>query len=164
MSYYVHAVEISGQGFLKTNGGSIRTCAGNNVYLNKITVDDKNNIIIDMAIIEKYYTDIKEYTEGIVLFKKFKDNEGEAVYKQALEDTKVKIKNLKESITKSKYIHEETMCDAQGNFNFYDIKSGKYRIATTVEWYVGNKRQGGLIFKEITIKENKSKIKVFITQ
>ena len=37
----------------------------------------------------------------------------------------------------------QTQCDAQGNFEFSSVPSGKFYVSTNVEWVVARARQGG---------------------
>lgn len=48
-----------------------------------------------------------------------------------------------------------TACDSQENFEFNNIKNGKYTIATRVEWKAGDKKQGGVLGDFIDIKQKK---------
>lgn len=143
---FLNGAEISGQGFLKTKGGDVKTCAGNSVYLN--IAGNQDDYVLAYSLY-KSSIKIQKLMEKINNINNVEDSE------------EVKIKRNKlNNISKSKYY--ETQCDAQGNFKFKNIKNGTYNIGTTVEWYVGYEKQGGFIHKEITIKGNQNS--VFITE
>lgn len=142
----LNGAEISGQGFLKTKGGDVKTCAGNSVYLN--VAGNENDYVLAYGIYQKSLS-IQNLTAKILNTNNVEDSE------------EVKIKrNELSNIPKNKYY--ETVCDAQGNFKFKNIKSGTYNIGTTVEWYVGYEKQGGFIYKKINVANSSSS--VFITE
>lgn len=48
-------------------------------------------------------------------------------------------------------ISRKGQCDAQGNFVFENIPSGRWMVATEVMWTVGYNPQGGTLVKEIDV-------------
>lgn len=48
-------------------------------------------------------------------------------------------------------IMRKGQCDAQGNFAFGNLPSGTYIAATTVTWTVADRRQGGLLLREVEV-------------
>lgn len=147
-----NAADINGQGFLKTQGGSIKTCAGSPVYLDKFYEDESpKSFVYQLALALQQEKTLQAKMK--VLGGTRNDFQTET---QDIDQTK----QLLNHIGKKNIV--ETMCDAQGNFEFYDIKPGKYRIGTTVEWFVGNEQQGGFLMKVINVNKNRNK--VFITE
>lgn len=47
----------------------------------------------------------------------------------------------------------ETVCDAQGNYEFLDLPPGDYFLEVTITWLAGNQSTGGLIRKSVTLPE-----------
>lgn len=142
----LNGAEISGQGFLKTKGGDVKTCAGNSVYLN--IAGNHDDYVLAYGIY-KLSVENQNLSAKILNTRDVEDSE----------EVKVKRNNLA-NIPKNKYY--ETVCDAQGNFKFKNIKNGTYNIGTTVEWYVGYEKQGGFIHKKINVANSSSS--VFITE
>lgn len=150
----VFAADIIGQAFLKTKGGDIKTCAGNEVYL-ELSSGSKwlHTLIMSerakrLAYSAAYLSELneklgKDNTDTLADMHRFTDD----YKKYSLEHIKA---NKKSVFT--------TLCDAQGNFEFKNIKNGKYLIATKVEWEVGDETQGGLIDKILDINQKKQKV------
>lgn len=143
----LNGAEISGQGFLKTKGGDVKTCAGSSVYLNLATGDNNDYILAKRGYEASF--DIQRLTAKILNTSNIEDSEEVKLNRKKLAD-----------IPKTKYY--ETQCDAQGNFKFKNIKNGLYNIGTTVQWYVGGDKQGGFIHKKINVVD--SSPSVFITE
>ncbi len=176
--------DIRGQGFLRTQGGSIRTCAGNSVYIeesnpngflvlneklekakDKIIIAHLTNVNIAATSVENIRS-IFNYEISETSLSLAKKNHSEAmkriseqkIYILSLEK---ELPNLEEKVNNSiKDNILKTMCDAQGNFEFPKVEVGKYYISTVIQWYVGDEKQGGIVSKTITIKEGKNKIMI----
>ncbi len=182
--------DIAGQGFLRTKGGSVRTCAGNSVYIEK---SNPNGFIIQSEILQEKKNDLKYFEEELrsekyslewdeKTFKRYSSEADSSFYKSLAEDKKVEISKSKKIISEleqnvlnktKKFLNQqavvyssikdnihETMCDAQGNYEFTKVEVGKYYITTIVQWYVGDDKQGGVVSKIITVKEGKNKIMI----
>ncbi len=153
----VNSAEINGQSFLKTNDGRVVTCAGETVYLD----------INSTGAILKYASSLSTlgYMKVVQQSLRLKGNNKEVTKigkNIQLEKTKLEnSKDLLETLSSEGKILT-TICDAQGNFIFKNVPKGYYSIATTVEWKVGNEKQGGFLMKSVDIKKEDEKIKVFI--
>jgi hypothetical protein len=71
--------------------------------------------------------------------------------------------------TEEKALSKEAICDAQGNFEFNKVPSGKWIIKVNVSWnvfsvksvplpsgnfyYTDDNKQGGILTKEVIVKE-----------
>ena len=112
--------DISGQGFLRTKGGSVRTCAGNSVYIEK---SNPNGFIIQSEVLQEKkrnltYFESKLRSEKYSLGydeKRLKDYNSEIssnqasiikkMYKGMAADKKVEISESKKTISKlEKYV------------------------------------------------------------
>lgn len=116
---------IKGQSFLKTQGGDVKTCAGNKAHLVPVT---------DYAterMVHIYNNHNAGYSPMIInMWKKFESTDQDYL----------------------KY-SRETYCDAGGNFNFENIPDGEYYITTFVTWRGGYpvSIQGGYLMKRISV-------------
>lgn len=180
---------ISGEAFLKTNGGSVITCAGNPVYIEKA---DENGYMYLTDLLEpkkiilsgiesrlhtsdkslKYW--IKEQQYYIEFYQSHvKENPKEALHKRNIKEAKIDLDNVKKELLliqnqveslelqREKSLKEntkKTVCTSQGHFNFYELHPENYYVRTTVQWYAGDEKQGGILSKVVTIKEGKNKI------
>ena len=73
------------------------------------------------------------------------------------------ISKLEEQLANTKKENtKETMCNSQGQFSFTGLSPDHYYISTTVEWFVGDKKQGGIVTKIVILNEGENK--VFITK
>ena len=170
--------EVTGQGFLMTKGGLSRTCAGKTVHLEKSSLhgylETKDKIIIlkdklheNEEILDADYELIPKVKHSI---SKYEDNEE---FERILKNVEERVERLEEdnaemedeleplefeivNLDKSNVI--KTTCDSQGNFQFNKLEKGKYYLSTTVVWFVGNEKQGGIVSKTITVKDGKNKI------
>ena len=169
---------VSGQGFLMTKGGLSRTCAGKTVYLEKSSLqgyaEAKDKITIfkdklhmneeilnsDYELIPKLNKDIAKYEDSEELERILKEAE-ESIEK--LEEDNAEIEDELEAL-EFEIVHldksnvKKTTCDSQGNFQFNKLEKGKYYLSTTVVWFVGNEKQGGIISKTITVKDETNKV------
>ena len=141
--------DVVGQGFLKTNGGSVITCSGNKVYLEKMYNKNGSSWWLYQAMMD-------ENKKILFLLNALGRDVNEVL--QDIEKLNTIISDYDTSNI------QETMCDTQGNFEFYDVKPGKYLVGTTVEWYVGGDKQGGKIYTDFILGKKQSKTKVFITK
>lgn len=144
------AAGVVGQGFLKTQGGEVRTCAGNAVYIERYNEKNDNSYVLKLALLKL----TNELVENQLALNGQSD--GATVSKLIAMQNEIK------TINKSKVLAGETICDAQGNFEFSNIAPGMYIIGTTVEWLVGKEKQGGFIYTKF--EATKEKKKVFITK
>lgn len=149
---------ITGQGFLKTQGGDVKTCAGNEVYLEPY-IDQKNWTYQKVAA---YKHDIVVMKNLDIKFAKILASTGNSgAYKKSQEKLLEEIPLEYDYRTLSDSLVQKTQCDAGGNFEFSNLKQGKYIIATKVEWKAEN-LEGGYVSKIIDI--NQTKQKVFLTE
>ena len=63
-----------------------------------------------------------------------------------------RLKNVTKENTK------ETTCNSQGQFVFTELSPDTYYISTTVQWFVGDEKQGGTVTKTIILNEGENKI------
>lgn len=56
----------------------------------------------------------------------------------------------------------ESVCDAQGNYEFTDLPPGDYFLEVSVTWLAGNQRSGEMIRKPVTLGEGQV-VKVMLT-
>lgn len=118
---------IRGQGFMRTVGGQIITCAGNHVYAVPDTKGSKGML----AAYQLASVDSQD-SEGI-----------------SANETGVSEKYMKHI--------RQTSCDAQGNFLFNNLPEGRWSISTSVNWMAGTLPQGGPLFDTILLKNGTSK-------
>lgn len=168
---------IEGQGFLKTRGGDVKTCAGELVFLYK--KDDYKKLAKE-RIIENFRDHGKQYENGTntnYYYSKIVNDIAKlqelypqlnirSIYqKDTFNEDIDKVKNYElGQIAKLGTISKpvlESQCDATGNFNFKNIPFGDYGIVTTVTWTNGESIQGGEVGKEITVSDTLQK--VFVT-
>lgn len=140
---------VSGEAFLKTNGGFVMTCAGNSVYLEKFS---KDNFLISSASLAGYTKILAELKSALP----YRADEEKEELEEEIKKLQEKIKNIPKDNVK------ETTCDSQGKFVFSGLKPDEYLIVTTVQWEIRGEKQGGKISKTITLKEGDNK--VIITQ
>ena len=125
---------VSGQAFLRQNGGGIVTCAGNEVDLTPVT---------------------PYATERITAF--YGDNtSGYRIPMFAPQLPKGEPGYL------ATYRH--ATCDAQGNFSFTELPAGPYYLTTEVFWTVGSNilPEGGFLMQRVSVQEGKTQ-KVVLT-
>ena len=155
VSFAEASSSIKGQGFMKTRGGSVITCAGNSVYLDN-SADDSNYVgLKGLAMAEESW--LKAST-GLLQGQVVENQEDRKKHNEVLAGHMKTITKL------AKYNGNmiETICDAQGYFEFENLGTGMYEIGTTVEWFAGDEKQGGFISKTVNVKSGKNK--VFITE
>ncbi|MBU4610536.1 hypothetical protein IMZ29_08285 [Achromobacter sp. GG226] len=121
---------LTGTAFLRQNGGGIVTCAGNEVMLQPATAytDEVTRISVGGTTrIGATLYDGGRYT-------RVPDN---------LDERFVTLSRM-------------TVCDAEGNFTFDNVKDGEYVVVTDVKWFVARQRQGGTLATRAIVKDGKS--------
>lgn len=115
---------ITGNAFLRQNGGGVVTCAGYGVNL--VPVNDysleRANILYGNA--QKGYASVSPYQGN----------------------------NYDLGETPSEFIkyQRKTLCDSSGHFKFTNVPDGDYFIATSVIWKVQS-QQGGHLIQRMTV-------------
>jgi hypothetical protein len=174
---------IEGQAFLKTRGGDVKTCAGEDLVLLELSdynflvkskmkstrlhldLNDKMAANIHCDVFKecipftandesKYLALIEEYPEAHISFSWGQNGYESAIYK-AMQAEEERFKILKQKNILS------TQCDMNGNFILKNIPYGKYALVTSVTWTNGENIQGGEVGKEIIVDDKLQK--VFIT-
>lgn len=150
---------IIGQGFLKTQGGDVKTCAGNDVYLEQY-IDEKNWVYqkvqaekADIAILTNYMIELAKQGVEAGIYDKW-SLEGKRSRKSKVAEIKPEY-NYK---TLDDLSVLKTQCDANGNFEFIGLKKGKYIIATKITWKTEDEYNGGPVSKIVDIQNEKNKI------
>ena len=123
---------IKGQAFLKTRGGDVRTCAGEDVFIGL----NGNQWIKDMISARLVYE----------MHKDKRENTSEDLEKISKLISQIKEKNI-----------QKTTCDANGNFSF-NMPYGTYRVITVVSWDVLGRMQGGVVSDMIEVKDKEQSI------
>lgn len=153
----VFGADITGQGFLKTQGGDVKTCAGNEVYL-----EPSNKEWVSSLLLSESARSVAETAAALADSQKRLGTDTTATEEEIDKHMEQWKKNYAIHLNASNKSVLTTMCDAQGNFEFNNIKKGNYAIATRVEWKVGDEKQGGVVGDFIDI--NQKKQKVFLTK
>lgn len=127
---------IKGEAFLKTQGGDVKTCAGNKVTLMPITA---------------YATERITYLCGKV---------NDAGYIGAYASTKVAFASTDQGFLDHM---KTTFCDSTGRFIFENIANGDYYIETTVTWLGGypSTTQGGSLVQKVNVSNGQA-LHVFV--
>jgi len=179
------SANVSGEAFLKTRGGSVITCAGNPVYIekyneagylvltdllksrlkllssikNSLTRGEKDSIILKNSISSS--TILGDNHPLIVKAK----NQLEVIETETIRLNKLEKSKLKEVSTLNSKLEKlpktqikETICNGQGNFTFTELQPGNYYISTTVQWSVAKQQQGGNVNKIIKLKSGDNKV------
>ncbi|OCL87808.1 hypothetical protein AAX26_00901 [Aliarcobacter thereius] len=153
----LEAFDLKGEAFLKTQGGSIMTCAGEKVYINKkYKLEKQGN---ETQINPNDFVTNYDY---LLVLHKTALIEAQLGYKESVSrvlEKSSKVVDVIKNIPKSKYT--VTHCDRNGNFEFTNLEKGSYVVGTTVEWVVAGEKQGGFLKKEITINKDS---KVILTE
>ena len=125
---------ISGQAFLRQNGGGVITCAGNGVNLTPVTPYATERITAF------YGNDTSGYR--IPMFAP-QLPKGEPGYNESF---------------------RTATCDAQGNFSFTELPAGAYYITTKVFWTVGGSvlPEGGFLMQKVSVLDGQAQ-KVVLT-
>lgn len=141
------SADITGQGFLKTQGGDVKTCAGNEVYLEKF--NSEKNWTYQQVL---FYAHDKAIGRNASI--EMARIMGNPKGNEKLSDV---IKPAYDYRTLDDSLAKRTQCDATGNFEFTNIEEGKYIVATTVKWKV-KFTEGGYVYKIIDVNQPKQKI------
>ena len=120
---------ITGQAFLNQQGGGVVTCAGKEVSLIPVT---------------NYSSERMEAIYGST-------EQGYKSHSWLTTDVSFTPSTPAEFFTSQK----KATCDAQGNFKFKEVPSGKeYFVLTKVRWIIDSSEQGGDLMLKTTSKEN----------
>lgn len=124
--------KIDGTAFLRQQGGGVVTCAGNEVRLVPASKYAAQRMV---TIYESSFANGEVRLLGV-----YAPN-ASAVF----------------SPNPSAYLTltRSTICDAQGNFEFRDIKDGLYFVVAKVVWQVRS-AQGGSLATRVTVKDGKA--------
>ena len=152
----IHALDISGQAFVKQADGRVITCAGEAVYLQ---ADIKNNML------QKFVFENSEVRSAKKMIEKAK-NPAEKAKRKKIYVKRMKTKGenwnkILREVTRGKIL--KTTCDAQGNFIFEDLvhHHDGYLIVTKIYWLEAEKMQGGL-YRKYVPPSDKEKVRVLI--
>ena len=118
---------IEGSAFFRTQGGDVRTCAGNEVSAVPVT---------------PYASERMQFIYG---------NTTGGVYVRNINSagsTPIDKGYLNDSFT--------ALCDVSGRFEFLNVPVGSYYVTTAVVWQVGYANQGGPVFKSVEVEEGKT--------
>jgi hypothetical protein len=120
---------VSGQAFMRTQGGTIVTCAGLETQLIPVSKYSTQRIVTIYGSSESGFRNWYDLTNT-----KF-------------EPDSLDYQNFNRKIT----------CDAQGNFKFDKLANGSYYLVSAVLWTAGEARQGGAIMRRVTLKDGENK-------
>ena len=117
LSGQVFGADITGQGFLKTQSGDVKTCAGNEVYLEPFK-DEKNWTYQYVLSRKASEATLQNFSiESAKSMAKYDRKYYQESQKQLIEV--VKPIDGFDSLDKS--LVQKTQCDAGGNFEFSDV-------------------------------------------
>lgn len=116
---------VTGQAFLRQQGGGVVTCAGSSIFL-----------MPNIAATRQMLADMKAGARGQGGMKL---------------DTKLRGTGA------------EGTCNAQGNFRLGPVAPGRYILLTEVSWTVGYARQGGVLRRDVSVKDGET-IEVMMTE
>jgi len=127
------SAEVTGQAFMRQNGGGVVTCAGQ---------------VVQLIPAGKF---ARERFAGIY----GSEMGGKINVLQSASQDGLDPQYL--ALTKSE------SCDAEGDFAFSDIAAGSYYVVTSVTWTVGNQiiPEGGALAKLVDVKEGQ-KVRVLL--
>lgn len=134
------AGKISGTAFLRQRGGGVVTCAGQDVVMVPVT-DYASDRVFHLYGMEPTINFTVSQDIGLALNRRPKFIPDIPEYREHSRSTK---------------------CDAQGEFQFEDVKDGEYYISTSVIWRVQS-YQGGLLATRVKVENGKSP-KLILTQ
>lgn len=125
------SAKLSGTAFMRQKGGGVVTCAGQEVALFPVTdyATDRLNHIYHSAP-----------RTGSIAYADY--------YSPRHKD------NFSPDLPEYRSLMHKTLCDAQGNFEFKNIKYGRYYITTGVIWQVGHSVNGGAISTQVHINSD----------
>ncbi|WP_457755432.1 hypothetical protein [Thermovibrio ammonificans] len=117
---------LTGQAFLRTMGGQVITCAGQDVYLIPVSKYSSERIKAIYGNTTKAFVDILSYRNKNIKF---------------IPDSKEYFKFIK-----------KTICDANGRFKFTNLPDGEYFLFTQVVWTVPVLGpQGGVLMQKVRL-------------
>ena len=112
---------VSGQGFLRQQGGGVVTCAGYGVSLVPVSAYSTERISTI------YGSSTQGFADSILAPKLTSSDPG---------------------YDASKHMAQ---CDAQGNFTLTGLADGDYYLVTQVIWMAGNAEQGGSLMQKVSL-------------
>lgn len=118
---------LSGEAFLRQQGGGVVTCAGAVVVLVPVAPYSTERMMA------RYGSATSGYVDPILGPTLPAPDAG---YAESFRNTR---------------------CDAQGKFTFSDLPDGNYYLATQVVWYVGNAEQGGYLMQRVSFQGGEHK-------
>lgn len=130
--------QITGSAFVRQNGGNVVTCAGQTVNLIPSTDFTKERMGYIYNSTEK----------GFVPFNMFNE---------------LPVPKFANEPSNYKSYSRQTVCDAQGNFNFDKLANGDFYIVSIVRWDIGNAsmdfgaRQGGALMQKVSVSNGETK-------
>lgn len=118
---------LSGSALIRQNGGGVVTCAGLPIQLIPKTAYAAERI--------------------------------KAIYGNTLRGYSPVMSQLKFTPDYPEYLQlsRQTLCDAQGNFEFGDVADGDFFVISAIVWQVGNYPQGGALMQAISVRNGDSK-------
>jgi hypothetical protein len=123
-SYLKHGTStLKGQGFLRQAGGSVVTCAGEEVDL----VPETPFFLEALRQVEARYVNNGRSDLAFSYWKRW-------------------LSQLEYDIDPAyRPVLKHTQCDAQGNFAFNEVPPGRWLVSTQVVWEVASSSQGGFL-------------------
>jgi len=124
---------ITGQAFVRQNGGGVVTCAGEDVQLTPRSAYNTERVINTFGSADKPgYRTFSSLLGGKV---------------------------AEESNAAAKTFTRITSCDAEGDFSFENLPSGDYFLGTAVRWQVPNGfiPEGGGLFAPVSVSGGETK-------
>jgi hypothetical protein len=113
---------VKGNAFMRQQGGSIVTCAGQTVYLIPATAYAKQRMLA-------LYGNTERGVSAARMYYKFIPDPPE--YRALMRTSK---------------------CDSKGNFVFERVSDGEFFIAVLVSWQVGDSPQGGQLMHRVSVR------------
>lgn len=128
---------ISGSAFMRQRGGGVVTCAGADVLLIPATT---------------YAAERQR-----VLFKSSL-NPGSVVYRSSINyDYDSIVRKFDPDPAEYHNFMRRSVCDAQGNFAFSNVKDGRFFVVTSVVWTIGTYTpQGGYLATAVDVRSGKA--------
>jgi hypothetical protein len=138
---------ITGQAFLKTRGGDIKTGAGNKVIL----------------------APASEYVKLFYKQRDFLMTQINKMYDIGTPDALKKYSEFKAEIDEEKPdsrlipLMKTTIADASGNFEFKGLPAGKYMLFCEIYWETGKSKTGGIAYGSVKISNDETQ-KVMVSE
>lgn len=124
---------ISGQGFMRQQGGGVVTCAGEDVVLTPVSSYSSERIAILYNDTNKGFNPIGFGSRNITA-------------------------PPSEYLASSR----RATCNAQGNFKFNSLPPGEFFVTTSVRWMAGNSPQGSFLMERVRVSEGRE-VEVVLT-